>query len=76
VKKRPITLGHGVAGNIIKFSPDVTEAKLGDQICVFLGGHPDRLPTVIGLTMDGGYAEFALAAVEMIVLLLNDVYVE
>lgn len=73
VTKRPITLGHEVSGNIIKLGLDVTEAKIGDRICVSLGGHPDRPPHVIGLTMNGGYAEYAVAKANMLVHIPDDV---
>lgn len=73
IKKRPITLGHEVSGNIIKLGLDVTEAKIGDRVCVSLGGHPDRPPHVIGLTMDGGYAEYAVAKLDAIVHIPDNV---
>lgn len=67
MRKRPITLGHEVAGNVISIGPGVTEAIVGDSIFVSLGGNPDRPPKVIGLTMNKGNAEYAVAAAEMLV---------
>lgn len=67
VKLRPITMGHEVAGTILSTGPDVTGFRAGDRVAVWLGGHPDRPPRVIGLTMHGGYAEYAVAAADMLV---------
>lgn len=76
VTLRPITLGHEVAGTVLSLGQDVTEVKAGDRVAVALGGHPERLPNVLGLTMHGGYAEYAVAAAEMLVVVPDSVSYE
>ncbi|EKG13838.1 Alcohol dehydrogenase superfamily zinc-containing [Macrophomina phaseolina MS6] len=64
--KRPIVLGHEVAGTVIKFGPNTPASsfKPGDSIVVACVGHPideRNFAEAIGVGHDGGYAEFALA---------------
>ncbi|KPM39825.1 hypothetical protein AK830_g6735 [Neonectria ditissima] len=67
VKKRPITMGHEVAGNVIAVGPDVDATLVGERVAVALGGHPIRTPNTIGLQIDGGYAEFVVVMVDSLV---------
>ncbi|KAK7416168.1 hypothetical protein QQX98_005365 [Neonectria punicea] len=56
--KKPITLGHEVAGIITKLGPEVTGFKLGDRVAVSQVCHPveERDWSLgIGLGFDGGY---------------------
>ncbi|KAF7552099.1 hypothetical protein G7Z17_g4521 [Cylindrodendrum hubeiense] len=67
VKKRPITLGHEVAGNVVAVGQGVETTWIGERVAVALGGHPIRTPNTIGLQIDGGYAEFVVAMVASLV---------
>lgn len=62
--KRPITLGHEVAGVVTVVGKSVQDIKAGDRIAVALTCHPLAdvdWSTFIGLSYDGGYAEHAIA---------------
>ncbi|KAF7551895.1 hypothetical protein G7Z17_g4728 [Cylindrodendrum hubeiense] len=64
--KRPITLGHEVAGIITKVGPNITGYQPGDRVAVSQICHPveERIWTLgIGLGFDGGYAEYAVAPI-------------
>ncbi|KAL6405666.1 hypothetical protein AUP68_11046 [Ilyonectria robusta] len=76
VKKRPITMGHEVAGNIVAVGQGVDEAWVGERVAVALGGHPIRTPNTIGLQIDGGYAEFVVVMVASLVRIPEDVSFE
>lgn len=60
--KRPMTLGHEIAGEIVAIGSDVTKFKVGDRVVSALGPkHPITFEDVItsaGLGYDGGYAEY------------------
>ena len=61
--KRPITLGHEVAGEIIKKGSDDLPYRIGERVAVYLIGQPiETLDWTLGLGigLDGGYAEFAV----------------
>ncbi|KAH6612171.1 chaperonin 10-like protein, partial [Boeremia exigua] len=58
-----ITLGHEVAGTVVKLGPGVTSVQIGARIANALKSHPTKeaVPsTAIGLGYDGGYAEFVI----------------
>ncbi|KAM5361842.1 hypothetical protein ACJZ2D_012872 [Fusarium nematophilum] len=76
VKKRPITLGHEVAGNVVAVGQGVDKAWIGERVAVALGGHPIRTPNTIGLQIDGGYAEFVVSRVQSLVRIPKDVSFE
>ncbi|KPM44870.1 hypothetical protein AK830_g1592 [Neonectria ditissima] len=62
--KKPITLGHEVAGIITKLGPGVSGFHLGDRVAVSQVCHPveERDWSLgIGLGFDGGYARYAVA---------------
>ncbi|KAJ4213770.1 hypothetical protein FSOLCH5_009308 [Fusarium solani] len=62
--KKPITLGHEVAGIITEIGPGVTGFSLGDRVAVSQVCHPveERDWSLgIGLGFDGGYAQYAVA---------------
>ncbi|SCO92685.1 related to ADH2-Alcohol dehydrogenase II [Fusarium oxysporum] len=68
--KRPITLGHEVAGVITKVGEGITEFRQGDRIAVFHVCHPVEerdLSLTIGLGFDGGYAEYAVAPLSRVI---------
>ncbi|KAK5054513.1 hypothetical protein LTR84_001404 [Exophiala bonariae] len=70
VSKTPITLGHEVAGTIVKISPEITDFDIGDRVAIALVSHPlenANWSTTVGLGYDGGYAEFTLAYREHLV---------
>jgi propanol-preferring alcohol dehydrogenase len=52
--KRPITLGHEIAGVVSAVGPDVTEFQVGQNVAI-----PCDIPTP-GTSMDGGFAEKVL----------------
>jgi len=60
--KRPITLGHEIAGQIVAIGSDVTKFKVGDRVVSALGPkHPITFEDVItsaGLGYNGGYAQY------------------
>lgn len=63
IRKRPLTLGHEVAGVIVKTGPGVTDHKIGDKIAAALVTYPVSTSDwnkTIGLGYDGGFAEFAV----------------
>ncbi|KAI5920349.1 GroES-like protein [Camillea tinctor] len=62
--KLPITLGHEVAGTVVKLGPGPSVVQIGDHVAVALLSHPAEQAdwtTAIGLGYDGGYGEYALA---------------
>jgi len=63
LSKRPIILGHEVAGEIIKKGSEDLPYYIGDRVAIYLISQP--IETLdwslnIGLGFDGGYAEFAV----------------
>ncbi|KAM5349428.1 hypothetical protein ACJ41O_005933 [Fusarium nematophilum] len=74
--KRPITLGHEVAGVITKVGPGVTEFNVGDRVAVSQVCHPieERDWSLgIGLGFNGGYAQYAVAPVRRLMHIPNTV---
>ncbi|KAH7110688.1 chaperonin 10-like protein [Dactylonectria macrodidyma] len=66
----PITLGHEVAGTVVKLGSGPSPVQVGDRVAVALVAHPVEKATratTIGLGYDGGYSEFALAHYEHLV---------
>lgn len=61
--KRPVPLGHEVAGTIVKLGPGIVNHNLGKRIAVALTihsiGQVDR-SKAIGFAYDAGYAGLAL----------------
>ncbi|KAB8226344.1 chaperonin 10-like protein [Aspergillus novoparasiticus] len=70
IMRRPIILGHEVAGTIIELGPGVSDYQVGDKVVAGIPTHPvaqDSFFKAIGLGYDGGYAEHAMAWVENLV---------
>ncbi|KIV91604.1 hypothetical protein PV10_06122 [Exophiala mesophila] len=70
VAKSPITLGHEVAGKIVRTGPGVSKFQVGDEVAIALLSHPlekASWATAVGLGYDGGYAEYAIAYVDSLV---------
>ncbi|KAH8650493.1 chaperonin 10-like protein [Ilyonectria robusta] len=66
----PLTLGHEVAGTVVKLGSEPCPVQVGDRVAVALVAHPVEKATratTIGLGYDGGYSEFALAHYEHLV---------
>ena len=70
IMKRPIVLGHEVAGTVIELGPGISNYELGDRVVAGIPTHPvarDSFTKAIGLGYDGGYAEQAIAWVENLI---------
>ncbi|KAK6812372.1 Alcohol dehydrogenase GroES-like domain protein [Aspergillus parasiticus SU-1] len=70
IMRRPIVLGHEVAGTIIELGPGVSDYQVGDKVVAGIPTHPvaqDSFFKAIGLGYDGGYAEHAMAWAENLV---------
>ncbi|KAH9987953.1 GroES-like protein [Xylariaceae sp. FL0662B] len=66
----PITLGHEVAGTVVKLGPGSSPVQVGDRVSVALIAHPPAAANwmkTVGLGCDGGYGEFVLAHNELLV---------
>ena len=64
LKKVPITLGHEVAGTIVKVGSGVSNLVVGDRVAIASVLYPVEERNSlrnIGLDYDGGYAPFAVA---------------
>jgi propanol-preferring alcohol dehydrogenase len=75
IVKKPLILGHEIAGRVIEKEPQVHELQIGDRVgvpwihwtcgeCEYcLGGNENLCPRqkITGVTVDGGYAEFVKA---------------
>jgi propanol-preferring alcohol dehydrogenase len=75
IVKKPLVLGHEIAGRVIEKGPQVREWQIGDRVgvpwihwtcgaCEFcLGGNENLCARqkITGVTVDGGYAEFLKA---------------
>ena len=75
IVKKPLILGHEIAGRVVEVGPQVRELQIGDRVgvpwihwtcgeCEFcLGGNENLCPRqkITGVTVDGGYAEFVKA---------------
>lgn len=65
--KRPITLGHEIAGVVSALGPDVTEFSIGQRVVI-----PVDIPTP-GTSMDGGFAEKVLTPAKFVIPLPDGV---
>src|SRR5271167_5216196 len=75
ITKRPLILGHEIAGRVIKKGPSVDHLEVGDHVgvpwvywtcgeCDFCREGNENLCSkqkITGVTVDGGYAEFVKA---------------
>ena len=75
IVKKPLILGHEIAGRVIETGPQAHEHKIGDRVgvpwihwtcgeCEYCrGGNENLCPRqkITGVTVDGGYAEFVRA---------------
>jgi propanol-preferring alcohol dehydrogenase len=76
LRQRPIVLGHEVAGRVRELGPGVTGVGVGDRVAIALASHPIEhadFANSIGLGFDGGYAPRALARVESLVQIPDNV---
>lgn len=74
--KKPITLGHEVAGTVAKLGPGVSEFKIGDRVAASPPPQPiaiDGFVDCVGLGVDGGYAEFVVVPAKLLVALSEQV---
>lgn len=77
----PITLGHEIAGTIVKLGGSRSDArasplKCGDKVAVACVGHPIETRSfehAPGVGYDGGYAEYVVAYLENIVKIPENV---
>ena len=81
--KRPIIPGHEIAGEVVEVGDGVEDFAVGDRVvnlhrgacgeCEYCrAGHEPRCmrqPYAVGLTIDGGYAEYALLPASCLVAL-------
>lgn len=66
----PLTLGHEVAGTIVKLGSGVSNLQVGDDVAIAQVGYPKEetaWDTSVGLGSDGGYAEFVKATTNYVV---------
>ncbi|KAI7758746.1 hypothetical protein LZL87_012252 [Fusarium oxysporum] len=60
--KRPIILGHEIAGVVVEIGSDVTRFKVGDPVVAVIGTeHPVTFGDVVtaaGIGYDGGFAQY------------------
>lgn len=75
IVKKPLILGHEIAGRVVEAGPQVRELQIGDRVgvpwvywtcgeCEYCLGGNENLCTrqkITGVTVDGGYAEFVKA---------------
>jgi len=75
IVKKPLVLGHEIAGRVVETGPSVQELQIGDRVgvpwihwtcgeCEFcLEGNENLCPRqkITGVTVDGGYAELVKA---------------
>ncbi|KAJ4313306.1 hypothetical protein N0V84_009483 [Fusarium piperis] len=72
----PVTLGHEVAGTVVKVGSEPSPVQVGDRVVVALVAHPVEQATratTIGLGYDGGYGEYAIAHYEHLVKIPDNV---
>jgi alcohol dehydrogenase, propanol-preferring len=75
IVKKPLVLGHEIAGRVVEAGPEVSEPEIGDRVgipwiywtcgeCEFCREGNENLCTrqkITGVMVDGGYAEFVKA---------------
>lgn len=69
IKKRPITLGHEVAGTIVETGSSISGYEIGEGIACCIQCQPiskQDWSQAVGIGYDGGYAEFAIVGKENI----------
>ncbi|KAG5768595.1 hypothetical protein H9Q69_007499 [Fusarium xylarioides] len=70
IAKRPIVLGHEVAGLIKKLGRNVSDFQIGDAVTLALLMHPisERINgAFVGLSFDGGYGQYVVAPQKILV---------
>ncbi|KAF5626781.1 alcohol dehydrogenase like domain protein [Fusarium tjaetaba] len=70
IAKKPIVLGHEVAGLIKKLGRNVSGFKIGDAVTLALLMHPvsERINgAYVGLSFDGGYGQYVVAPQKILV---------
>lgn len=79
IGKRPITLGHEVAGTIVALGDETSNFQIGDRVAVALISQPVEkldISTSIGLGYDGGFAEYTTAPFTHVVRIPDNVSFE
>lgn len=80
--KAPLTMGHEFAGEIVEVADDVTDVKVGDRVTVepilakngLVGKYNlDENLGFVGLSSNGGFAEFCVVDAEMVHKLPDDI---
>ncbi|KAK7903565.1 hypothetical protein LTR67_001585 [Exophiala xenobiotica] len=72
LSKKPITLGHEVAGTVTKLGPGVTNVRVGDRVACGLTPEPVAITgfgKAPGLGLDGGYAEYLIMWASVLVVI-------
>ncbi|MGO4614991.1 zinc-binding dehydrogenase [Nocardia sp. 2YAB30] len=72
LENESVTLGHEVAGTVHALGPDVSGAVLGDRVLLQAGEIRDGKTYTRGVDYDGGWAEYALASVDTVVPIPDD----
>ncbi|BCK59341.1 zinc-binding dehydrogenase [Nocardia wallacei] len=67
-----VTLGHEVAGTVHILGPGVTGPKVGDRVLLQAGEQRNGAVYTRGVDYDGGWAEYALARVDTLVPIPDD----
>ncbi|WP_235834038.1 alcohol dehydrogenase catalytic domain-containing protein, partial [Actinomadura logoneensis] len=72
LKDDAVTLGHEVAGTVHALGPGVTGARVGDRVLLQAGEERGGTTFTRGVDYDGGWAEYALARVDTLVPIPDD----
>ncbi|MFD0683773.1 zinc-binding dehydrogenase [Actinomadura fibrosa] len=67
-----VTLGHEVAGTVDRLGEGVTGPRPGDRVLLQAGEERDGVVHTRGVDYDGGWAEYALATVDTLVPIPDD----
>lgn len=79
LRKKPIVLGHEVAGTVTRIGPGVDNVKVNDRVVVALVSHPIAqadFANAIGLGYDGGYATVTCVPAKNVVAIPDGVSFE